>query len=85
MRRMALAIAIGLLVMAMEAQMPVSGHVFDVAAQGEDATQIRDLAERLLTYPYATSDGGPARAQLLVGRLPADFPFDFPFRRADDS
>jgi hypothetical protein len=49
-----------------------------VAAQQEDAAQIRDLAERLLTYPYGTSAGDAARAQLLLGRLPADFPFALP-------
>jgi hypothetical protein len=48
------------------------------AAQQEDAAQIRDLAERLLTYPYGTSTGESARAQLLVGRLPAEFPFPLP-------
>ncbi len=56
---------------------PVNGPS-STAAQQEDAAQIRDLAERLLTYPYGTGAGDPARAQLIVGRLPADFPFPLP-------
>jgi hypothetical protein len=50
-----------------------------VDAQAEDAAQIRDLAERLLSYSYPMGGGGQApRAQLLVGRLPADFPLALP-------
>jgi hypothetical protein len=44
-------------------------------ATREDAAQARELAERLLAYPYAVTDAGSSRAQLLVGRLPGDFAF----------
>jgi hypothetical protein len=53
-----------------------------VDAQAEDAAQIRDLAERLLTptspMGFAMGGGEAPRAQIHVGRLPADFPLALP-------
>lgn len=48
------------------------------AQQGEDAAQVRELAERLLNPPGSGPPGQTFRTTLLPGQLPADLPLDLP-------
>src|SRR5689334_21674804 len=52
---------------------PLAAH-----AQNEDASQIRDLAERLLATPTSSLTGVASVAHLFVGQLPPSMPFDLP-------
>lgn len=48
------------------------------AETGDDAAQLRELAERLLIYPGGTPGGQPETVELLPGQAPSDSALDIP-------
>jgi hypothetical protein len=50
----------------------------DAASPAADAALVRELALRLLGSRFGTSSAGEAPTDLLIGRLPPDFPYQLP-------